>query len=130
MKYLGIDYGKKKIGLSISEGITASPFKVLEVASLKDALEKIAQIIGAEGVDRVVIGMPESGEARSITQKFIFELKRIPSPRWDIVEVEETLSSKNAATLMVDLGVSKSKRKKEDAVAAALLLQDYLDSLK
>ncbi len=45
MKYLGIDYGKKRIGLSISDGMLASPFKTLTVNSLQDAYSQVTSVI-------------------------------------------------------------------------------------
>lgn len=125
MKYLGIDYGKKKIGLAISEGEIASPLKVLEVSSLKDALYKMRNVIEKEEIDQVVIGVAESGEAKEITKKFINEL----SKEIRIDQIDETLSSQEARKKMIDLGVSKTKRMKEDAYSASLILQKYLDSL-
>lgn len=123
MRILGIDYGKRKVGLAVSEGISASPLKVLEIHSLKDALVKISQIIKNEDIDKVVVGVPESGESLNLVLKFIDELKKTIH----VETVDETLSSRNASTLMIDLGVSKKKRRQDDAYAAALLLENYLN---
>lgn len=124
MSYLGVDYGLKKIGLAISEGQLASIYQVLEIDGLEDALEKVKRIIDKEKIDRVVIGKPE-GKMGENVDKFIKLLKK------DIVviETEETLSSINAKKLMIDLHISKKERQKEDAYAAALILQNFLDSL-
>lgn len=123
MRYLGIDYGKKKVGLAISEGLTASPLKILEVSSLKDAINKVGSVIKAEGIELVVIGVPESGEARKIAEQFILELGK----QIKVAEVEETLSSKDARDQMLNLNLSKKVRLKEDSFAAANILQNYLD---
>ena len=124
MRILGIDYGKRKMGLAISEGQLASPFKVLEIASLSDAIGKTRQVINQERIDQVVIGLPESGEALRITKKFIFQLK----PFIPVIEAEETLSSHQASSIMLDLKLKKKARGREDAYAASLILQNYLDS--
>ncbi|MBI2022213.1 Holliday junction resolvase RuvX [Candidatus Daviesbacteria bacterium] len=121
---MGIDYGKKKIGLAISEGEIASPFKVLNCSSLEDALNKILQVIKSEEIDRAIVGMPESGQARNNTKKFLQVLKSHIS----VLEVEETLSSINARKLMVERGSLSSKRSQEDAISASLILQNYLDN--
>lgn len=126
MKYLGVDYGKKKIGLALSEGNLASPFKIVETSGLKDALDKILHIIKAEGVGVAVIGVAESGEARFITQKFIQGLKK-KLKDVEIVEASETLSSSLAQSEMIKLGVGKNKRQREDAFSAAIILQNFLD---
>jgi putative transcription antitermination factor YqgF len=126
MRYLGIDYGKRKIGLALSEGRTASPLKVLEVSSLIDALNKVGQVIKLEGIEVVVVGIPESGESLKITRDFIKELKKNIS----VVEVEETLSSKEALNQMIEMGLSRKNRGQEDAYSATIILQTFLDSLQ
>lgn len=124
MKNLGIDYGKKKIGLAIAEGMSASPYKVIEVSSLVDALQQIVRVIEKESIDQVIIGIAESGESKSMTEKFIKELEK----KITVVQVEETLSSHFADKQMLEMGVQKSKKGQNDAVAAAFILQEYLDS--
>lgn len=130
MRYLGIDYGKRKVGLAISEGKIASPFKVILVDALKDAVAKSSAIINKEEIDQVIIGLPESGEARKITQEFIKLLKNITPLGCDIVVVEETLTTQHALNKMIELGVSKKKRIEEDAYSAAIILQNYLDQVR
>lgn len=112
MKYLGIDYGKRKIGLALSEGIMATPFGVIHVSSLEDALNKIGVVIKRENIDKVVIGKPESGEAANMVDNFLKAFNSVPS-----VIVDETLSTKAVA----------GKGKKEDSYSAAIILQNYLD---
>lgn len=130
MRYLGIDYGLKKVGLSISEGQIASPLKVLEVTSLNDAVAKVLQVINKEEIDRVVIGVPESGQAKNIVKKFITKLKSdLAGKQVSVIEADETLSSSSAKDLMIDLNLSQESRKKEDAYSASLILQNFLDSI-
>lgn len=124
MKYLGIDYGKKKMGLAVSEGISATPYKVVFISGLGDALIKTKEIILKEGIDKIIVGMPESGDARNLAKKFCNSLKK----EFDVLEYDETLSSFKAKQKMIDLGKPKSKRRTEDAYAAAEILQEYLDN--
>jgi putative transcription antitermination factor YqgF len=120
MKYLGIDWGKRSVGLSISEGILASPFKSLSVTSLKDGINKIQMVITQESIDKVVIGIPESGEAKSMAQSALSELKKLGI---EAVGVDETLSTQNAQTIMRSQDIKGS----EHALSATLILQGYLD---
>lgn len=130
MRYLGIDYGLKKVGLALSEGQIASPLKVLDINSLTDGVNKVSHIIKSESVDRVVIGVPESGQSKNITKKFITELKsKFQDTQISIIEADETLSSSGAKDLMIDLNLSKESRKKEDAFSASIILQNFLDSI-
>lgn len=124
MKYLGIDFGLRKIGLAISEGELSSPYGVLYVKNKADAIEKIEDVVRKENISQVVIGLPESGILKTIL-KVITELRlNIP-----VEIVDETLSSQKAKERMLELGIKKEKRIDEDAYSAALILQDYLDTL-
>lgn len=130
MRYLGIDYGLKKMGLATSEGQIAAPFKVLEISGLNDAVSKTTHVIKKENIDRVVIGVPESGEAKTAVRKFISKLKEsLKNKTVSVIEAPETLSSISAKNLMIDLGLGEKARQKEDAYAAAIILQDFLDSV-
>lgn len=123
MKYLGVDFGLRKIGLAISEGVIATPFKVIYVNSQKDAILKISEVIQKESINKIIVGVPESG-VRSIILKVVKKLK----DKFKVEIVEEHLSSKNAQSTMVNLGIGKKKRMEEDAYSAAIILQDYLDN--
>jgi putative transcription antitermination factor YqgF len=130
-KYLGIDYGRNKFGTAFSEGELASPGEVIQIGGLEDALAKVERIIEAEQIENVVIGLPESGEARSVTEKFIKVLENvIVNTGTKIFTAEETLSSKHGWEVMSEMGVSKKARKNEDAFAAAEILQDFLENRK
>jgi putative holliday junction resolvase len=124
MKYLGIDYGLKKIGLAVSEGTIASPLKTLSVSGLTDTLNKILIEIEKEGIDRVVIGMPDQGK---YIEKFIIELKKRGV---DAISSDETLTTQNAKSMQIEMGVGRKKRKVDDIMSAALILQEYLDNNK
>ena len=130
MRYLGIDYGLKKVGLALSEGQIASPFKVVDVTSLKDAVNKISSIIEKEQIDRVIVGVPESGQSKNAVKKFLNEIKsKLKEKEVSIIEADETLSSSEAVDLMVDLNTSRDSRQKEDAYSASIILQNFLDSI-
>lgn len=130
MRYLGVDYGLKKIGLAISEGQIASPLKVLEINGLGDAVSKILQVISKEEVERVIIGVPDSGQSKKIVKNFISKLKTDLKERpVSVIEADETLSSNLAKDLMIDLGIGEKQRQKEDAYSAVIILQNFLDSI-
>lgn len=122
-RYLGIDYGEKRIGLALgdSESRIAIPFEV--VANL----DEVIKIIKQEEIDEIVIGLPltmksEAGIMSGVVDKFIAEL--ITKTKLPIIEMDERLSSISADKL---LG-SKDKSRR-DAVAAMVILQTYLDKL-
>ncbi len=125
MKYLGIDYGRKRIGFAISdeEGRIAFPRMQLTIYNLQHTTKIISDIIKKEDVEKVVVGLPvtfggkesaQTAEARAFGEKL---QKAIQLP----VEFEnEVLTTKMA----VRGGVAKSK---VDASSAAIILQSYLD---
>jgi putative holliday junction resolvase len=125
MKYLGVDFGLRRVGLAISEGVIASPLQIVEGKNLADLSNKISEFSKKGEFDKVIVGMPE-GKTGEATQKFINALKRSGI---DVESTDETLSTQNATHLMVQMGLPKKKRAKSDAQAAAEILQNYLDSL-
>lgn len=120
MRILGIDYGKKKIGLAIAEGLLAEPWKVLRVKNFDDAVKKVKSAYAEASADKVVVGISE-GEMGEESGKFA---KSIDAETFD-----ETLSTHTAQELSRETGMSRKKRKAlEDAFAATVMLQNYLDS--
>ncbi len=124
MKYLGIDFGLKRIGIATSEGDLASPLKVIEVFSLSDAVEKIIRETREIGADMVVVGLPEGATGKA-AKRLVNGLKRAGL---GVVEADETLSTQNTSKLLIEMGLSKKKRAQTDAQAAAEILQNYLDN--
>lgn len=123
MRYLGIDWGLKKIGLAVSEGEIATPLKTLQVNGLEDAITKVVGCIEDEIADLIVLGQPE-GEMGEIVKKVS---KLLKDEGFEVVLVDETLSTQTAKSLMIEMGLSKKDRKEDNATAAAIILQRYLD---
>lgn len=121
MKYLGVDFGMKRVGLAVSEGELASPLKTLKGTNFSELLEKIKK--EAEGFEKVVIGLPE-GRMGKLAKKAIRLLKK---DGLDVVEADETLSTQNATREMLELNIPQKKRRINDAYSAAIILQNYLD---
>jgi len=121
MKILGIDYGRRKIGIAVSESGLSEPLKVLRVEGFDDAVSKVKKVIESEKPVKVVVGISE-GEMGEESKKFANEI--------EAETFDETLTSQDAQRLSIEAGVSRKKRKgMEDAYAAALILQNYLDSI-
>jgi len=133
MKLLGIDFGDKRIGLATADDKIriAFPFKVIFQKSPKQTLEELQNILDEEGITDIVIGLPlsfnfqETNESRKI-HEFVLKIREKFTNR-NIHEENEILTSKEAENLM---GFKKSKDGIIDAVAAALILQSYLDKHK
>ena len=123
MKYLGVDFGLKRVGFAYSEGVIASPMKAIPVFSSKDAVQKILN--QGKDFDKIIIGKP-GGLIGKKVEKIVQILKQV---NIDVETQDENLSSKRAIVNMIDLGISQKKRRINDAFAAAIILQEYLDNL-
>lgn len=124
MKYLGIDFGLKRVGLAISEGSYPSPLEVVAVRGLKDAVKKVSQFAKEREFTRIVVGLPE-GKMGQTVLGFVNGLRKIGL---DVEVFDETLSSKRATRQMIEENIPLKKRRIDDAYSAAIILQDYLDS--
>lgn len=134
MNILGIDYGRRKIGLAISNGKLAEPMKVIRYTDIKKLSEQIRQIIKQEKIEKVIVGVSE-GEMAIESKKFATLITSYQPQsgklRLSPVTVEfsdETLSSYDAVDMSIQAGMSRKKRKEmEDAFAASIMLQSYID---
>lgn len=124
MRYLGIDFGLKRVGLAISEGSLASPFKVLQVKSFKDAILQVENVVKDGGFDKLVIGLP-GGKMGQTVLGFINTFRK---KGLEVMEADETLSSLKASQQMIELNIPKKKRQVNDAYSAAIILQNWLDN--
>ena len=134
-RILGIDPGKKNIGISISDPSQkiATPLKTIEMKKFKKFIEQLNRVILDYEVKGIVIGNPvnmdgslgpRSQSAKDFAQN-ITKITKIPITLWD-----ERLSSEGAFKLMGDLNINSSKKsEKLDQHAAAFILQGYLDFL-
>ncbi len=125
MRYLGIDYGEKRVGLALSdsEGILGMPYKTI---SNKDLINSLKTIIKNENVEFVVVGLPLSLKMQSTSQtdKVVYFKKELEKSVGVPVEFEnEFLTSVQAQKNGIEKGDI-------DASSAALILQSYLDSKK
>ncbi|MDO8569968.1 MAG: Holliday junction resolvase RuvX [Candidatus Daviesbacteria bacterium] len=123
MKYLGIDWGLKRIGLAVSEGKLATPFLNLEISGLKDGVEKVVNLIKKENVELIILGKPEGKMGKIVDKTYQAFLKK----KINIKLADETLSTHDAKKIMLEMGFGKNTRKNDNACAAALILQRYLD---
>ena len=125
MKYLGVDFGLRRVGLAISEGVLASPLKILEIKNFKDAVAKIVNLAKEQDFDKIVVGLPEG----KIGQTVLGFIKALKKAGLEVVAADETLSSQKALEEMIALNIPKKKRRVNDDTAAAIILQNYLDKL-
>jgi len=124
MTILGIDWGEAKIGVAISAGKLAEPLAVFTPDSL---MSQILKLVNDNSAEKIIVGISEN-ESEEKAREFGKKLKEIVSIPVEFVD--ETLSTYEAQYLAVEAGVPQKKRKEmEDAFAATLILQRYLDEL-
>ena len=131
-KAVGVDYGTKRVGISISDSsqIIATALCTVEnkniFSFLKDLIEK-------EEVDTIVIGEAknlDNTETDSSKQIYLF-IKKLKNqfPKVNIQTIDERFTSKIASQSIIDSGIKKKKRQNKsliDKVSATIILQDYL----
>jgi putative Holliday junction resolvase len=123
MRILGIDFGLAKIGLALAEVGLAQPLGVIKNDSR--AISKIIQLIDQEEITKIVIGVSE-GKIGQKAKDYGRELKKQSGLK--VVFQDETLTTKEAIAKMIEAGKRKQYRQKnEDAFAAAIILQSYLN---
>lgn len=134
MRYLAIDYGRKRTGLAISDPTETivSPLDV--VKDQKELFAKVQQLVKTEKVNAIVLGLPlnmdgSTGPQAKLVKKFANLLKKhIDIP---IYFQDERLSSFAAEEEIAEIEIArKAKKEKLDAVAAAHILELFLEKKK
>lgn len=135
-RYLGIDYGKKRTGLAVSDPTKtiASPLTTVLTHELPSFIESYA---GDENLEGFIIGYPRQmnnkpSEIVKYINPFIKYLKKKYSDI-PVYPVDERFTSKIAMQAMVTGGMKKQKRRDKanvDKISAAIILQSFLDRKK
>jgi putative Holliday junction resolvase len=138
MRLLALDVGERRIGVAVSDetGSVASPLQVIRRGSKAEDFRKLAQLVREQGAEGLVVGHPLNDDgsagpqARSV-ERYVAALTEALEADGLTPEVlfwDEYLSTQRAQTIMIEAGRKASKRRSWiDAVAAAVILQDYLD---
>ncbi len=136
MKYLGLDLGRKRIGLAISDdlNITAQALDFIAFKDLNSFVSDMVQLIAEKGVTKFVVGNPRNMKgtesAGSLRAKEFAESLKDKSGI-DAVLWDERLTTVSAEKILISANVRRKKRKQKiDSLAAQLMLQSYLDYVK
>ena len=136
MRIMGIDYGDSRIGIAMSDlmGWTAQGIRTVPNRGEKKTLEEIKTIIDEYRPEKAVIGLPKNmdgseGIRAEATYKFAESMKTIFDG--EIIFWDERLSTVAAEQILKSTETFGKKRKKVlDTVAASLILEGYLNSIK
>ena len=133
MRSLGLDIGDKRIGVALSDpgGKLASPFTIINCQGDMTDVAAITDIISQQQVKKVIVGLPRSmdGSLSKQAEKVKTFTRKLCSHTEAPVEFrDERLTTVSAKRLVRDANTRKAKSKvRYDAIAAALILQGYLD---
>ena len=139
MRVIGLDYGTKTVGVAVSDELmlTAQPYETIERKSpgkLRQTLAEIERVITEYNCGRIVLGYPKSmnnteGERVRDTEEFKESLERRTG--LEVVLWDERLTTVEAERILMESGVRRENRKQYiDKMAAAVILQNYLDREK
>jgi putative Holliday junction resolvase len=138
MRHLGIDYGKKRVGLAMSDagGRFVTPMTVLQVGNDDDAIRQVANVVEREEPDVLVLGLPinmDGTEGGSATNVRLWGQKLTDLTRLAVRLVDERQTSLDAEAELAarrrggEKLTHKRKKRRLDAVAAAGFLQNHLE---
>ena len=117
MKRLGIDWGEAKIGLALADGPLAEPWKVIRYQKVEKLKEELTRVVRDQEIEEIVVGISE-GFSGQKAREFGENLKDLGVK---ISFGDETLTTHKAQQMV-------KRGRDEDAVAAAFMLQEFLDS--
>jgi putative Holliday junction resolvase len=138
MKLLALDVGDRRVGVAVSDaaGLLANPLVVIRRASKAEDFRRIARLVREQEAEGLVIGHPlnadgSAGPQARRVERYAAALEgalqeeglNLPTVLWD-----EYMSTQRAQEIMIEAGRSARNRQgRIDAVAAAVILQDYLE---
>ena len=134
MRILGIDYGRRRLGLALSDedGVLASPLPHLRRGhSIDRDLRDLASLASSHGVGAIVVGLPlhmdgSEGEMAEEATRFARALEQAVGVPVELLD--ERLTSEEAERVLLEADLSRRKRKElRDGLAAVLILQCHLD---
>ena len=136
-KFIGLDVGDVRIGVAKCDplGILATALEVID-RNVTDPIKRIKEILSDEGTRKIVVGMPKSLDGTKNIQaekveKFISEMKE-KIERIEVIAVDERYTTTEAEHYLKNYSKKNGKERRQvvDMVAASIILQKYLDTLK
>ena len=133
MKFLGIDYGERRIGLALSDSTNMIASSFSFIFNNQKKYQAIKDIVESHRITHIIIGLPlllngQKGEKALKVEEFSEELGSFLENRLEIILEDERLTTVSAERILIQGDLSRKKRKEKiDALAATLILQKYLD---
>jgi putative Holliday junction resolvase len=133
VRFLGIDYGERRIGLALSDPLLTFSYSYKTVKNDKNLMQNISTIIKQKNVTRVVLGMPDVKRNKILVKKILSFKKKIETNyNIKVITWNEEYTSAIAKERVIESVVKRKKRKDKgliDRNSAAIILEEYLNSL-
>lgn len=137
-KYLGIDYGEKRVGIAITDGNKKYSFSRDFMENNVSFFANLLKLIKEENIVKLIIGYPLNMKSEKTAQTLKIETFKNSfeeflvknSMNIDIIYFDERFTSKIAESGILNSGMKKKKRQQKglsDSISAQIILQDYID---
>ena len=129
-RVLGLDHGSRRVGVAVSDALRLTAH-ALEVVPRHLAVSRVAELVEELGINQVVVGLPTSlsgveGAAAAAARRFAADVAAATGR--DVVLIDERYSTVTAEKTMLAAGSKRRARRQSlDKVAAAIILQSFLD---
>ncbi len=134
-RIIGVDFGSRRIGIAISDPMNIIATGLCVIENSPNVIQKIEELIKKYDVNKIVVGMPLNlkGNKGIKAQEVNVFLKLLDqSLGIEIITLDERFSTKQAQITMREMNIKKNRLRKKDridAMAAAVILQNYLDKI-
>ncbi|KJS20307.1 MAG: Holliday junction resolvase [Clostridiaceae bacterium BRH_c20a] len=136
MRVMGLDIGDRRIGIAVSDPlmITAQSLETLNRTKLEKDISYLCELLEKFEIEELVVGLPKNmngtlGPQVEKVKEFVEDLLKAKEVK--IIYIDERLSTVTVERALISGDVSRKKRKTVvDKLAAAVILQNYLDRLK
>lgn len=131
-RIVALDFGKKRTGIAVSDPLQIIA-SALDTVDSNELIGYLKKYIAAEPVEKIIIGYPLNmddtpTDATPLVEKFIKKFANV-FPNMPVIQVDERMTSKMASREISGMGLKKKDREKKeliDAVAAVMMLQEYM----
>ncbi len=133
-KIMGIDYGKARIGIAISDllGMVANPVGTINEKHFPSQLQAVAEVVKKQAPGKIVMGLPRNmdgseGGSAELVREFGEKLSEMTGVTLEFLD--ERLTTISAHKMLSEMNVNGSKKRREivDTLSAVIILQNYLD---
>jgi putative Holliday junction resolvase len=141
MRFLALDVGERRIGIAISEsGLLAAPHSVLHRKSKKEDFARLQRLVDELKIERIIVGLPYPLSSQEKMGPQARRIKRYADALAQVVNIpleffDESYSTVDAEAYLIEPSIAEGRHKPGqrgktpiDAAAAAVILQNYLDS--